>query len=235
MASSPTSIGTGGDLVGLKKETLAIDTTGQWLYTLAPSNDTTQYKYQLSIDSSGQLTALAPPYLTGSGSLGSFRPSPLGSILYGFPDSSRGTLAYLFNQNMTSGLLSSSTTRDLNMTSMAAGFHPGGKWVYILGYTVGSSTSNLFQYSVDPSSNLLTPLNPASATVGTASGDSLDNLTIDPSGTWLYATTHGQAVYQFSISSSTGAVSAVGQAVNIGTSQKISAYTKFPLTKLLFF
>ena len=86
---------------------------------------------------------------------------------------------------------------------------PDGAHVYVTNDNGGSSLS---QYSVDPSTGALTPLDPATVTVSASSGAEPEDVAVDPTGRWVYvANPDAGSISQLRIDPTTGALTMVAE------------------------
>ena len=116
-----------------------------------------------------------------------------------------GTVAS-FTRNTLTGAL----TRTATIAAGAKGgpkglaLGPGGKFLYVANHADG----NIYEYSVNKSSGVLTPL--SSASVNNGSGSGADEVAINPAGTFLFVTGFKRGtVTSYSINNSNGQLAQV--------------------------
>lgn len=155
--------------------------------------------------SSGSLTAVSgSPYATGTGPQ-FVATDPAGRFVYVANDFSNNITAYSINQ--TTGVLSSIAGSPFATgNSLAAvAVDPSGRFAFACASAPGTSTSEIYVYSVNPGSGAL------SAIAGSPFSDGTPNcywLAVDPSGRFVY-TINGGGVSAYAINLNTGALSPV--------------------------
>jgi len=143
----------------------------------------------------------------GSGAQASATPTPGTGALAFVSNFAAGTVAS-FTRNTTTGVLKRTAITGAGAKSGPRGLavSPGAAAGFL--YVANQADDNIYEYAVNQSSGVLTPLSPASINNGNKSGP--DELAINPAGTFLFATgfNHG-TVTSYSINTSTGQLTPV--------------------------
>ena len=183
---------------------LTLTAHGQFAYVA--SSDEDKGIYAFSVDAtSGALTAAGDPVQLDLSSPAYVAAEPSGHFLYVTQNGVFGIRGYSIDQ--TSGALSELETSPYGSTQVFAGaiaFHPGGGFLF-------TSGAGLNAFAIDASSGALTLVegSPFSSAVG--SDPSASNLTVEPRGKYLYATSflNPPRVFGFEIDASNGKLAAV--------------------------
>ncbi len=191
---------------------LAADPYGRFLYVV-DYNASDIYEFAINNDgtlgSSASITTGASTTPTG------VVVEPSGRFLYvvNFHNGGTGSVsAYSINQNDGS-LTALGNPVNAGGGSQAISVDPTGQFLYV----VNTSSGDVSAFSIDPGTGALTSLGTA-----VAAGTSAQQMAAHPSGRFAYVANHEAAfatgdVSQYSISASSGAISALGSNVAAGT------------------
>ena len=205
IAGSPFSVGTGltgpswisftpdgkwayvADSTGAGPDALSIysvnATTGALTLLPGPTKEPDEHPQDLTIDSTG--THLYVPVANNT--------TPGAVDVYTINDAD-GSLTFVGTTGVVAGV-----------TPLFLDIAPSGKFAYV----ASKGGAEVFQYSIDPTTGALAPLNPAS--VSTGSGSNPQFITIDPSGKFGYTANMGTAnISEFAIDPTTGMLNPIG-------------------------
>ncbi len=168
---------------------IAIDPLGRFVYT-ANSDDGTVSMFTIN-QTTGVLTPTTPasvPIQIPSSSLSSpgfLTVDPTGSFLYTVTYLSEGAAVFMFNINQTTGVLTPTSPATVNTGGIPFQVlvAPNGKWAYVVDNLSSSGeTFGVWQYTVNPTTGVLTPNAPAAV----AAGNAPTGIAIDPTSRFAY-------------------------------------------------
>jgi 6-phosphogluconolactonase len=179
---------------------LAVDPEGRFLYAGSLSGIAS-----FSIDSSsGALTATGGPFSTGGG----FVPAgigidPTGSFLYA---TDQNEYVWGFSIDSQTGVLSPVAGSPFNAGSQPYGVQVSGNFVFV----ALSNSNGIAAFSIDAATGSLSPVPGSPFPTSSMQFTQTYNLTIHPSGKFLYAfNLNGSSVAAFTIDSTNGALSPI--------------------------
>ena len=189
---------------GTNPLTLLFHPTQPWAYVLN-INDNTISRFGVN-QQTGELTAIDLTSLPAGNTLGNLDGMPPGAVidpsgkwLY-ISSYSQNSISQFAIDSETGSLLPLATptqTTGTGPTGMA--IDSSGQWGYVISYTADS----ISQYSIDSGTGQLSPL--ATPSVTLPSGGLV--IIADHTGKYIYASDYTGAIYQYSISPSTGELS----------------------------
>jgi 6-phosphogluconolactonase (cycloisomerase 2 family) len=188
----------GTNSTGANPIQIAASPSGNYLY-VANTGDGTISAFSIN-KTTGALTALSGSPFTGVSSNGYLAMDPAGDYLYAYAS---GVTAAIPISSST-GVLGTPVTTSGSGTAAGLTIHPNGKFLYTAASI--SSTFTITPYTIGASGALTAG---TAVTAGSFSAGNLAGISIDPTGSVLYApNVSGSSVYGFTINSTTGALTA---------------------------
>ena len=185
---------------------ISIDPSGKFAYV---TSDTTNSIAQFSIGNNGTLTPLSPASITTIGIPYGISIDPVGKYAY-VSFNNIGTIGQ-FNISNT-GTLAAGTTASVSPNTGPSGIStdPSGRFLYVANHGLSTPYDNtVSQFNINGSTGALAALSPSTVGTGTASAQPY-YISIEPAGKYAYVTNgYDNSVAQFSINSSTGALSSL--------------------------
>jgi 6-phosphogluconolactonase len=186
-------------------EAMAVDPTGRFLY--AGSGAGFDGIASFSIDaSSGALTATGGPFSTGIGTIpAGIAINPAGTFLYA-TDQEQSVWAFTIDSQ--TGTLTSIAGSPFTAGSQPVGLQvdPSGEFLYV----ALSNSNSIAAFSIDSASGALTTVPGSPFATASTQFTQTYQLTIHPSGKFLYAFNfNGNTLAAFTINSTTGALSTI--------------------------
>jgi 6-phosphogluconolactonase (cycloisomerase 2 family) len=187
--TTPATVSTGWFPQGI-----AVDPQGRFVYT-ANSDDGTVSMFTIN-QTTGVLSPTTPASVpvTFPGSLisspGFLAIDPTGKFLYTATYLSEGAAVFMYTINQTTGVLTPTTpaTVDTGGSPFQILVAPNGKWAYVvnnLNFT--TFADGVYQYTLNPTTGVLTPNNPAAAVAGNGPTE----IAIDPTSSFAYVVNRG--------------------------------------------
>ena len=191
---------------------IAIDPSGRFAYVPSYLDGVV---YEFSIDgTTGALKAMSPA-MVAAGAFPCYAAiDPSGGFAYVsncIDFTSPGSISQ-FTINQTTGALSplspASVSTGVNPTQLR--FDPSGNYAYVnnVDNNGTQSVETISQYSFNKGTGVLTPMNPATVTVG-AAGTYATSVAINPAGSSVYASLSTGGIAQYAINGSDGSLSPV--------------------------
>ncbi|MGA7219765.1 MAG: beta-propeller fold lactonase family protein [Candidatus Sulfotelmatobacter sp.] len=186
-------------------EAMTVDPSGRFLY--AGSGSGISGIASFSIDaSSGALTATGGPFSTGIGTMPvGIAINPAGTFLYA---TDQEESVWAFTIDSQTGTLMAVPGSPFSAGSQPVGLQvdPSGKFLYV----ALSNSNSIAAFSIDSASGVLTTVPGSPFPTASAQFTQTYQLTIHPSGKFLYAFNfNGNTLAAFTINSATGALSTI--------------------------
>jgi 6-phosphogluconolactonase len=204
--TSPATVSTGWFPQGI-----AIDPQGRFVYT-ANSDDATVSMFTVN-QTTGVLTPTTPASVSVTiptsllSSPGFLTVDPTGRFLYVTTYLSEGAAVFMYNIDQTTGVLTptSPATVYTGGSPYQVLVAPNGKFAYVIDNSASSGDSfGVWQYTVDPTTGVLTPNTPAAV----ASGNGPTEIAIDPTSRFAYVVNRiDNTVSMYTIDPATGNLS----------------------------